>query len=79
MYRWYAELFYYNPKNFTGRRGAEPIGHLTQLLWASSNAIGCARTQKLIKDHRAFKIYLADLAPMIYVAFLRKIFSSRGG
>jgi len=50
VYRWYAELFYYDPKSLAGRRGSEPIGHLTQLLWASTNAIGCARTQKLIKQ-----------------------------
>ena len=47
---WYSELFYYNPKDLVGRRGNEPIGHLTQLLWKSTNAIGCARTQKLIKQ-----------------------------
>ena len=50
VYRWYSELFYYDPANLVGRRGSEPIGHLTQMLWASSTAIGCARTQKLIKQ-----------------------------
>lgn len=50
VYRWYSELFYYDPANLVGRRGTEPIGHLTQMLWASSTAIGCARTQKLIKQ-----------------------------
>ena len=50
VYRWYSELFYYDPANLVGRRGSEPIGHLTQMLWASPTAIGCARTQKLIKQ-----------------------------
>ena len=48
--RWYAERFYYNPANQQSRRPGEPVGHLTQMLWASSTAVGCSRTQKLIKQ-----------------------------
>lgn len=43
VYRWYAEYFYFDETSpMKGRRGAEPVGHLTQLLWASSEAVGCA-------------------------------------
>ena len=42
VYRWYAEIFYYNPKNGQkGRRGNDPVGHLTQLLWPESDTVGC--------------------------------------
>lgn len=50
VFRWYAERFYYNPANQQSRRPGEPVGHLTQMLWESSTAVGCSRTQKLIKQ-----------------------------
>ena len=50
IFRWYAERFYYNPANQQSRRPGEPVGHLTQMLWESSTAVGCSRTQKLIKQ-----------------------------
>jgi hypothetical protein len=50
VYRWYSELFYYNPNKQISRRKDEPIGHVTQLLWKSTTAMGCSRTQKLIKQ-----------------------------
>ena len=50
VFRWYSELFYYNPNNQQSRRKNEPVGHVTQLLWKSTTAIGCSRTQKGIKQ-----------------------------
>ena len=75
VYRWYAELFYFNPKkatkgkisiyaifdntdimyiiyniSFVGRRGNEPVGHLTQLLWPETTHLGCATVYSAIKQ-----------------------------
>jgi len=51
VYRWYAELFYFNPKKATkGRRGSEPVGHLTQLLWPDTTHLGCATVASNIRQ-----------------------------
>lgn len=43
VYRWYSEYFYFDETSpMQSRRGAEPVGHLTQLLWHSTEAVGCA-------------------------------------
>ena len=42
VFRWYAELFYFNPRSpQKGRRRNDPVGHLTQLLWPDSVELGC--------------------------------------
>ncbi|CBY17741.1 unnamed protein product [Oikopleura dioica] len=49
VYRWYAEIFYFNPKNPTkGRRGKDPVGHLTALLWPDTTEMGCGTVELLI-------------------------------
>ena len=51
QYRWYAELFYFNPKNGRqGRRGNDPVGHLTQLLWPESTKVGCGTAVYAVKQ-----------------------------
>ena len=51
VYRWYAELFYFNPKNGQkGRRGNDPVGHLTQLLWPESTKVGCGSALTAVKQ-----------------------------
>ena len=43
VYRWYSEYFYFDQNNpMKSRRGTEPVGHLTQMLWKSTEAVGCA-------------------------------------
>ena len=37
----------FNPK---GRRGNEPVGHLTQLLWPETTHLGCATVHSAIKQ-----------------------------
>lgn len=51
VYRWYAELFYFNPKNGQkGRRGNDPVGHLTQLLWPETTKVGCGSALTAVKQ-----------------------------
>lgn len=51
VFRWYAEIFYYNPKSGQkGRRGNDPVGHLTQLLWPESNKVGCGTVMYAVKQ-----------------------------
>ena len=33
-----------------GRRGNEPVGHLTQLLWPETTHLGCATVYSAIKQ-----------------------------
>ena len=51
VYRWYAEIFYFNPKKATkGRRDKDPVGHLTALLWPDTTEVGCATVTTPIKQ-----------------------------
>ena len=36
--------------SFSGRRGNEPVGHLTQLLWPETTHLGCATVYSAIKQ-----------------------------
>ena len=49
VFRWYAELFYFNPRSpQKGRRRNDPVGHLTQLLWPDSVELGCGTAVSIL-------------------------------
>ena len=84
----YAELFYFNPKKPTkGRRGPEPVGHLTALLWPETTHVGCATVTTPIKQppntgkfyavlNYSFIVYLSSCLSIIDIYCL-SLYTSR--
>jgi len=55
VYRWYAEYFYFNEKNpMVSRRKNQPVGHLTQMMWTTTEAVGCAKTDIFVPNKAGY-------------------------
>ena len=46
----WTEIYYRILYEILGRRGNEPVGHLTQLLWPETTHLGCATVYSAIKQ-----------------------------